>query len=339
VRIVYVRPSRRGQGLPPDERIKIDVPPNYHALHWRPPHVNGVEFAELDSYDIRGLSAMIYRSISHHRIRYILGATGEGRRRLRRTPGAVLNNIDYVFIESDETVRAWLLSNPVLDDPLDLLVYCYRDRHDKRAVTPPLHRINYLHKTAVRDWARDAAQGIGQIDPPRRAISVDRPVGGEDNDADEAYEDDTSNFDETATDLPDSVDRSKVPFTILPSPVVGVADWPATRIPLLAKSLSQLNRQLPLKTRHPSAQAEYGPMDCVQFDDDSRMEETPEKRRLNYLLKEFRRSEETRKRRADIDAENTEDPKSKRVYTGAGHEIWTGELMDSMARRLSEMST
>jgi hypothetical protein len=337
VRIVYVLPSRRGQGLPPDERIKIDVAPNYLALHWRPPHVNGVAFAELDSYDIRGLSAMIYRSINHHRIRYILGATGEGRRRLRRVPGGVLNNIDYVFIESDETVRAWLLSNPVLDDPLDLLVYCYRDRHDKRAVTPPLHRINYLHKTALRDWVRDSAERIGEMHP--RAISDDRPVGGEDNDADEVHEEDTSNFAETATDLPDSVDRSKVPFTILPSPAVGVADWPATRIPLLAKSLSQQNRQLPLKILHSSPQGEPGPMDCVQFDDDSRMEYTPKERRLNYLLKEFRRSEETRKRRADIDAENTEYPKSKRVYTGAGPGILTGELMDSMARRLSEMST
>jgi len=35
-----------------------------------------------------------------------------------------LDSIDYVFIDSDETVRAWLLSNPVLDDPLDLMVYC-----------------------------------------------------------------------------------------------------------------------------------------------------------------------------------------------------------------------
>ena len=60
VHMVYVLPSRRSQGLPPDERIKINVAPNYHALHWGPPHINGVEFAELDSYDIRGWSAMIY---------------------------------------------------------------------------------------------------------------------------------------------------------------------------------------------------------------------------------------------------------------------------------------
>jgi len=35
-----------------------------------------------------------------------------------------LDSIEYVFIESDETLRAWLLANPVLDDPLDVMVYC-----------------------------------------------------------------------------------------------------------------------------------------------------------------------------------------------------------------------
>ena len=61
-------------------------------------------------------------------IRYILGATGAGRQQLRLDPGAQLSYIDYVFIENDEDVRAWLLSNPVLDDPLDLLVYCHSPR-------------------------------------------------------------------------------------------------------------------------------------------------------------------------------------------------------------------
>ena len=94
VRIVYVLPSRRSLGLPPDERIKINVAQNYHALHWRPPHVNSVVFAELDSYDIHRLSVIIYRSIPPHRICYILGATDEGRRRLRRNPGIMVHTID-----------------------------------------------------------------------------------------------------------------------------------------------------------------------------------------------------------------------------------------------------
>jgi len=123
VRIVYVLPSRRGLALSHFERKKVNVAPNYNLLHSRLPHVNGVVFAELDCYDIRGMSAMIYRSLAHHRMRYILGAKGEGGRRLRRTPMRELDSMDYVFLHSDETISAWLLSNPVLDDPLDLMVY------------------------------------------------------------------------------------------------------------------------------------------------------------------------------------------------------------------------
>ena len=65
----------------------------------------------------------------------------------------------------------------------------------------------------------------------------------------------------------------------------------------------------------------------------------PQKSGLNYLIKEYRRSDGTRKRRAGFNAETTEDPKSKRVLTGAGQENLTRELMDSMARRLSALST
>jgi len=69
------------------------------------------------------------------------------------------------------------------------------------------------------------------------------------------------------------------------------------------------------------------------------MEDTPEKRSLNYLIKEYRRSEEMRKGRAAFDAEGTEDPKSKRVCTGAGQENYTEGLMDSIGRPLLAMST
>ena len=247
----------------------------------------------------------------------------------------MLNNSDYIFIESDETVRPWLLSNPVLDDPLDLLVYCYRDRNDQDAETPPLNRVNYLDQTALRNLAHHPAQRIGQMHS--RAISDDRPpaVHGEDNDVNQAHEDDTSNFSETSTDVSDSPARGEVPSTISPSPAVGVARWPANCIPLLAKSLSQQNRQPPLNILDPSAKGEYGPMDRVQFDD----EDTPEKGCLNYLRKEFRTSE-MQKCRAGIEAENIlEDPESKRVCTRAGSESLTGKLMESMACRLSEMST
>jgi len=98
--------------------------------HWRPPHINGVQFAELDSYDIQGLSAMISRNVPNDRFRYIQGASGEGCSRLRRVPSDPVSCIDYVFIDRNDTVRAWLLSNLVLNDTLDLMIYWYREVGD-----------------------------------------------------------------------------------------------------------------------------------------------------------------------------------------------------------------
>jgi len=88
----------------------IDAPqPNYSLLHWRNPHINEVGFAELNAYDIRGLSAIISRTVPHNAIRYILGATSEGRNEPCLHPSFPLSYINYVFIKNDEDVRAWLL--------------------------------------------------------------------------------------------------------------------------------------------------------------------------------------------------------------------------------------
>ena len=92
-------------------------------------------------------------------IRYILGATGESRQQRRLHPRAQLCYIDYVFIENDEDVRAWLLSNPVLDDPFDLLVYCHHPETQGRLPTLPLRGHNYLRENAIANWASTAAPG------------------------------------------------------------------------------------------------------------------------------------------------------------------------------------
>jgi len=187
------------------------------------------------------------------------------------------------------------------------------------------------------NWAHDPAQRIGQMHSGE--LFDDRPADREGSDTDKAREDDTSHLSASSSGLSDSAHGSEILFTILPRPPVRHAKWPANRIPLLAKSLSEQNRQLPLNILHPPAQGEDDPMLGIHFDDDYRMENTPEKRRLHYLIKEYRRSEETWKRRAGFDAENPDDTKSKRVHTGAGQENLTGEQMDSIAHRLSAMST
>jgi len=79
---------------------------NYRRLHWRNPHSNGVGFAELNAYDIRELSGIISRTGPQNTIRYILGATGEGRKEVCLPLAFPLSYINYVFIENAEEVRA-----------------------------------------------------------------------------------------------------------------------------------------------------------------------------------------------------------------------------------------
>ena len=116
--------------------------PNYRRLNWSPG--DGVQFAELDSNDISGLLAIIDRYIRRDTIRYTLGAAGEGRRLLRDYSNTPLSWVNYVFIEDNETVRAWLLSNPVLEDTLDLLIYCHSPNNVSRQPTPALRGYPYL---------------------------------------------------------------------------------------------------------------------------------------------------------------------------------------------------
>ena len=144
MRIVWIRQAANS----PADR------PDYRRVNWRP--INWVRCAELDSYDIRGLSAMITRSIRHESIRYILGSTGEGRQLLRINPNTPLSWVNYTFIDNDEAVRAWLLSNPVLEDPLDLLIYCHRVPRKGRAPTPALRGHDYLVPGAVTNWPQEA---------------------------------------------------------------------------------------------------------------------------------------------------------------------------------------
>jgi len=77
--IVWTWPSRRGQGQTPERRANLNFGRDYNMLHWYPPHIDAVQFAELDSYDIRGLLAVILRNVPNERICYILGVNAEGR--------------------------------------------------------------------------------------------------------------------------------------------------------------------------------------------------------------------------------------------------------------------
>jgi len=214
--------------------------PNYGLLHWRPQNIHGVGFAELNSYNIHGLSAIIARTVPHNAIRYILGATDEGRHQLRLHPAFQLSYINYMFIENDECVIAWLVSNPVLEDPLDLLVYCHRPATLERPATPPLRGHDYLQASAVANWAQHAA-GCHALQAPRGDAGADpgpaNALGQKANDS-PLFHPGSSNSSSVVSDAGEGCEAS---IGTLPSPVGDPGECPAFRIPLRIQSLSQMN--------------------------------------------------------------------------------------------------
>ena len=199
--------------------------PNYTLLFWRPSRVNGVRFAELNSSDIRGLSAMMARSVPYDTIRYILGTSGEGRRQLREDPALPISWVDNVFIDSDEGVRAWLLSNPVLEHRLDFLVYCHRVPGHNRPVTPPLRRHNYLAENAVANWASDTGAPRGGARQPGTRAEAGEQQGQESPD---------SSFSTSfgaRSDVSDALEGGDGSISQLPSPVEIAANHPQIESP------------------------------------------------------------------------------------------------------------
>jgi len=116
-----------------------------------------VDFAELNSYDIGGLSSAILRCVPSDSIHYIFGAMGEGRRKPREDPSHALHYTNYIFIQYDEDVRTWLLSNQANEDPLDVLVNCHHPATQRRPPTPPEPRHRYQAPDAVSNWSNAAA--------------------------------------------------------------------------------------------------------------------------------------------------------------------------------------
>ena len=116
-----------------------------------------MDFAQLNSYDIGGLSLAILRCVPSDSIRYIFGATGEGRLELPEDPTPALHYSNYIFIKSDQEVCTGLLSNQANEDPLDVLIYCPRPSTPARPATPLEPRHRYLARNAVSNWAKALA--------------------------------------------------------------------------------------------------------------------------------------------------------------------------------------
>jgi len=136
--------------------------------------MNGVDFAELNSYDIEGLSSAILRCVPSDNIRYIFGTTGEGRHELREDPTHVLHYSNYMFIQSNEDIRTWLLSNQPNVDPLDMLLSCHRLSTPATPATPREPRHRHLAPKAVSKWANGLAGGNVNLaaEPKGKAIPM-----------------------------------------------------------------------------------------------------------------------------------------------------------------------
>ena len=277
--------------------------PNYRLLYWRPQNIHGVGFAELNSYDIRGLSAIISRIVPHNAIRYILGATGEGRQQLRLHPGFQLSHIDYVFIEGDQDVRTWLLSNPVLEDPLDLMVYCHRPATRERPATPPLRGHNYLPQNAIANWARQAGTGTG-IQGPR---TEERPDPGPANAGGDQGNDSLLFLpvsSSSSSDDSDAGEESEAIIRTSPSAATDPANLPDVRIPLALQTPSKMNTHPGVEPRGRGGRAPDANIRKRGAPSDSEdLEDLTKKLRHTSNFRDLLKPKEDRKRLAQFDDE------------------------------------
>ncbi|PWW72879.1 hypothetical protein C7212DRAFT_347352 [Tuber magnatum] len=156
VRMVVVQPWHRVLG-------PHQPPINYELLYWRAPHIEFMEFGELDSYKFCGLCRLIPCWTPETWFHYIIGATGPGRQMLRNSPSEPLSPVNMVWIDNDESTCPWMLCNRVQDDPLDLMVYCYPYADDERPVTPECYWQAYLGEDKVKRRESEDLQTTGQL--------------------------------------------------------------------------------------------------------------------------------------------------------------------------------
>jgi len=252
--------------------------------------------------------------VPHNAIRYILGATGEGRHQLRLHPAFQLSYIDYMFIKNDEGLRAWLLSNPVLEDPLDLLVYCHQPATWERPATPTLRGHDYLHENAVANWAQHAAGRHG-LQAPRGDAGADpgpaNALGKKANDPPPLHPGSSS----SSLVVSDAGEGRKASIGTSPSLVGDLGESAAFRIPLGIQSLSQMNTHQGSEQRGGGAHTQDNKVRKGRAHSDSEdldFERLCKKSRQAASVHEWLNAKEDLKRRAQFDDEKgDEDPGSR----------------------------
>jgi len=273
-----------------------------------------VDFAELNSYDIGGLSSAILRCLPSDSIRYIFGATGEGRRELGEDPTHALHYSNYIFIQSDEDVRTWLLSNQPNEDPLDVLVYCHRPSTSARPATPPEPRHRYLAPNAVSNWAKAlAGRNVNPAAQPKgKAIPMNSTkASGSQNPQDSPLF--LPGWSSSSSDVSDDFDSHRSRVVSMTSPVDQGGNSTGRRIPLSIKPQGMLNTHRIMKQLWSPTHDDKARKRKAQFDVDNWDKRRSKMQCLAASAKEFLKEDQLQKHRMVFEDDSKDKLQVKRL--------------------------
>jgi len=273
-----------------------------------------VDFAELNSYDLGGLSSAILRCVPGDSICYILGATAEGRRKLRADPTHALHYSNYIFIQSDEHVSTWLLSNQPNEDPLDVLVYCHRPSTPARPATPAEPRHRYLAPNAVSNWANAlAGRNVSPAAQPKgKAIPMNSTkASGSQNPQDSPLF--LSGWSSSSSDVSDDVDLHRSRVVSITSPLDQGGDCTGHRIPLSIKLQGMPNPHHMMKQLWSTTHDDKARKRKAQFEVDNWDERRSKMLCLAASGKEFWKEDQLQKRRMVFEEDSKDELPVKRL--------------------------
>jgi len=219
-----------------------------------------------------------------------------------------------MLVKNNKGVRAWLLSNPVLEDPVALLVYCQRPATRERPGTPPLRGHDYLHENAVSNWAQHAAGRHG-LQAPRGDAGADpgsaNALRKKANDSPLFHPQSSS----SSSVVSDAGEEREASIGTSPSPVGDPGESPAFRIPLGIQSRSQMNTHQGSEQRGGGAHTQDDKIrkrEAHSDSEDLNFERLCKKSRQAASVPEWLNAKEDLKRRAQFDDEKgDEDPGSR----------------------------
>jgi len=273
-----------------------------------------VDFAELNSYDIGGLSSAFLRCVPSDSIHYIFGATGEGQCELRENPTHALHYSNCSFIQSDEEVRTWLLWNQPNEDPLEVLGYCHRPSTPARPATTREPRHRYLAPNAASNWA-NALAGCNvnpAAQPKGKAMSMtSTKASGSQNPQDSPLF--FPGWSSSSSDVSDQFDSHCSRVVSMTSPVDQGGDSTGRRIPLSIKPQGMLNTHRIMKQLWSPTDDDKAWKRKAQFDVDNWDERRSKMQCLVASAKEFLKEDQLQKRRMVFEDDSTDELQVKRL--------------------------